>query len=201
MLPTKFGVNMPFGSWGEAKNRFSSWQPGGHLGFPTKMILAILIYSSIQCFLSRQSAFCFRRRSKKMTFRISYRNNLIYFFYLEVTMMLPTKFHVNWPFVSEEKKNSFQMGGHYSHLGFRIGKSFSYFCSTRHPDASYQVSSQLALHYEKKEKIDFQDDSHRGHLAFPIITIFTIFDLQVSLMLPTKIQVNWPFSSKERSKK
>ena len=37
MLPTKFGVNWPFGS-GEAKNRFSIWPP---YGFLIEMILAI----------------------------------------------------------------------------------------------------------------------------------------------------------------
>ena len=36
---------------------------------------------------------------------------------------------------------------------------------------------------EKKPKIDFQDGNH---LRFPIRTIFAIFDLQVTLMLPTK---------------
>ena len=36
MLPSKFGVNWPFGS-GEAKN----FQDGGHLGFPIGTILAI----------------------------------------------------------------------------------------------------------------------------------------------------------------
>ena len=40
MVPTKFRVNWPFGS-GEAKNRFSKWPPGGHLGFPIRMLLAI----------------------------------------------------------------------------------------------------------------------------------------------------------------
>ena len=39
MLPTKFGVNWPFGSGEEAKNRFSSH--GRHLGLPIGMILAI----------------------------------------------------------------------------------------------------------------------------------------------------------------
>ena len=38
MLPTKFGVNWPFGSGEEAKNRFSRWR---HLGFPIGTILAI----------------------------------------------------------------------------------------------------------------------------------------------------------------
>ena len=42
---------------------------------------------------------------------------------------------------------------------------------------------------EKKRKIDFQDG---GHLGFLISMILAIFDLQVTLMLPTKYQVNWP---------
>ena len=45
---------------------------------------------------------------------------------------------------------------------------------------------------EKKQKIDFQDGSHGGHLGFPIITILAIFVLQVTPMLPNKYLVNWP---------
>ena len=41
MLPSKFGVNWPFGSGEEAKNRFSRWLNGGHLGFPIGTILPI----------------------------------------------------------------------------------------------------------------------------------------------------------------
>ena len=47
MLPTKFQVNLPFGSGEEAKNRFSRWLPlqdgchCSHLGFLTGTILAI----------------------------------------------------------------------------------------------------------------------------------------------------------------
>ena len=44
---------------------------------------------------------------------------------------------------------------------------------------------------KKKGKLDFQDDGHGGQLGFPIGTILTIFDLQVTLMLPTKFRVNW----------
>ena len=52
---------------------------------------------------------------------------------------------------------------------------FSYFCSTSHPDASYQVSSQLAFRFRRRsEKIDFQDGHHGGHLGFPIGTILAI---------------------------
>ena len=38
MLPSKFGVNWPFGSGEEEEKDF---QDGGHLGFPIGMILAI----------------------------------------------------------------------------------------------------------------------------------------------------------------
>ena len=58
-------------------------------------------------------------------------------FDLQVTLMLPSKFGVNWPFGSgEEAKNS-------GHLGFSIRTILAIFLSVSHPDASYQVSSQL----------------------------------------------------------
>ena len=47
----------------------------------------------------------------------------------------------------------------------------------------------------KKFKIDFQDRNCGGHLVFQIGTILAIFDLQVTLMILTKFQVNWPFGS------
>ena len=50
---------------------------------------------------------------------------------------------------------------------------------------------------EKKQKTDFQDGSHGGHLGFPIRMIFATFDLPLNLILPTKFQANWPFGSEE----
>ena len=41
MLPTKFQDNWPWSSGEEAKNRFSRWRLGNHLGFLTGTILAI----------------------------------------------------------------------------------------------------------------------------------------------------------------
>ena len=41
MLPTKFKVNMPFGSE-EVKINFQDGRYGGHLGFSIGMILAVL---------------------------------------------------------------------------------------------------------------------------------------------------------------
>ena len=38
---------------------------------------------------------------------------------------------------------------------------------------------------KKKKRKDFQDGSHGGHLWFPIGTILSTFDVQVTPMLPT----------------
>ena len=56
----------------------------------------------------------------------------------------------------------------------------------------FQSNWPLGLREEAKKK-DFQDGDHGGHLGFPISMILAIFDLQVTLMLPTKFGVNWPF--------
>ena len=89
--------------------------------------------------------------------------------------MLPTKFQVSWPFVSwEEEKNRFLRWWPEGHLGLRIGTIFNYVCSTRHPDASCQVSSQLTFRFRRRSKSDFHDSSHGGHLGFPIGKILAI---------------------------
>ena len=59
--------------------------------------------------------------------------------------MLPTKFPVNWPFDSgEEVKNRFSRWRTSGPSWISDQNVFSYFLSSSHPDASYQVSSQLA---------------------------------------------------------
>ena len=79
--------------------------------------------------------------------------------------------------VQEKKlKIDFKHGGHGSHLGFPIGTILTFLC-TSHPDASYQVSIQLAL---QSKNTDFQDGGHSGHLGFPIEIILANFDLQVT---------------------
>ena len=77
-------------------------------------------------------------------------------------------------------------------LDFRMAR-FKLFLIYRSPRcflASFE-SNGLSVQ-EKKRKIDFQDGGHGGHLGFPIRMILAIFDLQVTPMLPTKYQVNWP---------
>ena len=66
-----------------------------------------------------------------------------------------------------------------------------------HPNASYRFKSFGLLVQEKKRKIDFQDGGHGGNPGFLIGMILAIFDLQITPMLPTKFQVNWPFGSGE----
>ena len=123
--------------------------------------------------------------------------------------MLPTKFQVKGCFGSEEAKNSFSRWPPQQPSWISNQNSFSYFCSTSHPDASYQVSSQLDFQFRRRSQIQifkkaaiivFQDGHHSNHLGFPIRTILAIYDLQVTRMVPTKFQVNWPFSSGEEAK-
>ena len=119
-------------------------------------------------------------------------------FDLQVTPMLPTKFRVNCPFCSgEEAKKRFLRWMPSLISGWN---NFSYFCSSSHPNASYQVSSQLAFWFRRRRKVDFQNGRPGGHLGFPIDRILTNFDLQVILMLPTKFRVNWPFGSGKEAK-
>ena len=71
-----------------------------------------------------------------------------------------------------------------------------------------QVTSILPMNFEsialsvqeKKFKTDFQDGRHGLNLGFLIATIWAIFYLQFTPMLPTKFRVNWPFSSEEEGK-
>ena len=65
---------------------------------------------------------------------------------------------------------------------------------------SFQEKKRRSKKKKKKKKKDIQNSSHGSHLEFPIGTILAFFDLQVSLMLPTKIQVNLPFGSGEEAK-
>ena len=46
----------------------------------------------------------------------------------------------------------------------------------------------------------FEQTLNGSQLGFTISTILAIFDLRVTPMLPTKFQVNWPFSSGEEAK-
>ena len=48
--------------------------------------------------------------------------------------------------------------------------------------------------------MDFQDGRHGCNFGFPIGKILAIFDLQVTLMLPTKFQLAFRFRSRSENK-
>ena len=99
---------------------------------------------------------------------------ILVIFDLQVTPVLPTKFQVNWPFSSgEEAKNRVSRWWPWWPIWISGWNNFSYFLSTSHPDASYQVKSQLVFWFRRRsEKIDFQDCRHVGFLIRTILAIF-----------------------------
>ena len=73
-------------------------------------------------------------------------------FDLQVTLMLLTKFCVNWPLGSgEEAKNRFSKWPPWRLSWISDRNNFSYFLSVSHPDASHQVSSQLAFQLSRSK--------------------------------------------------
>ena len=62
------------------------------------------------------------------------------------------------------------------------------------------LPSKLAFWFRRRSEKYFQDGSSGGHLGFSNRTVLAIFDLQVTLLLPIKFQVNWPFGSGEEAK-
>ena len=112
------------------------------------------------------------------------------------TLMLSTKFQVNWPFRSgEEAKNrlDFQDGSHRGHLRFLIRSILAMF--------DLQVLPGLKPVGSGKEvKNRFSRWRSWRTSWFSDRNDLTIFDLLVTLMLPTKLHVNWPFGSGEAVK-
>ena len=119
--------------------------------------------------------------------------------------MLPTKFRVNWHFGSGGKaKKYFQNSRHGGHIGFPIVTNLAIFYLKITPmlPTEFQVNRLFSSGQKtkkKKKKEEFQGD-HSGHLGFPIRTILAFFDLQVTRILLTEFQVNWPFGSGEKAK-
>ena len=146
LLPSRFGVNWPFGSGEEAKNRFSRWLPWRPSWISDRNDLSYfwsISHPNASYRVWSQLAFGFRRRSEKdfqdgcngghLGFPIG---TILAIFDLQVTPMLPSKFGVIWPFGSGEAKNRFSI---WRPSWISNRDAFSYFWSTSHPDASYQV--------------------------------------------------------------
>ena len=93
----------------------------------------------------------------------------------------------------KKRKIDFQHSGH---LGFPIGTILAIFdlqVTLMLPSKIFKIGVNWPDFGSGEEaKNRFSNGGHGGHLGFPIGTILAIFDLQVTLMLPTKYQVNWP---------
>ena len=76
-----------------------------------------------------------------------------------------------------------------ANLGFRSARFYLFFIYKSPQCFLASLESSGLSVQERKRKIDFQDG---GHLGFPIGTILAIFYLQVTPLLHTKYQVNWP---------
>ena len=96
---------------------FQDGRHSGHLGFTIGTVLAILIYKSPLCFLPSFESACLSVQEKR---KIAFKDGghgrhlgfpietILAIFDLQVTLVFPTKFRVNWHFGSgEEAKNSF----------------------------------------------------------------------------------------------
>ena len=142
MLPSKFGVNLPFRSGEEAKNRFSRWRHGGHLGFPIGTILAIFDLQDTPMLPSKSGvnwpfwSQSTRRRREKIDFQDGGHGGhpgfpigtILAIFDLQDTPMLPSKFGVNSPFGSgEEEKNRFSRWRPWRPSWISDRHDFSYF--------------------------------------------------------------------------
>ena len=97
-----------------------------------------MIYKSPRCFLASLESIgpSAQKKKRKIDFQDGGHGGhpgfpigmILAIFDLQVTPMLPSKFGVNWPFVSgEEAKIDFQDGCHGGHLGFPIGMILAIF--------------------------------------------------------------------------
>ena len=170
MLPTKFGVNWLLGLGEEVKNRFSRWLPWRPSWISDRNDFSYfwsISHPNASYQVWSQLAFGFRMRSENscqgvhLGFLIG---TILAIFDLQVTPMLPSKFGVNWPFGSgEEVKNRFSRWRPWQPSWISDRNDFSYFLSTRHPDASYQVSSQLAQGCRRSRLSKELLTPHDGH--------------------------------------
>ena len=159
----KFQINWAFDSGEEAEKRFSRWLPSWILDrnnisyffylqvipiLPTKFQLNFLPFGSGEEAKNRFSRWLLWRPSW-----ISDQNNFSYFFYLQVTPILPTKFQlIFFAFWFWQEKNIFSR---WQSSWISNQNIFSYFSSSSHPNASYQVSTQLAFWFRRWTKNRF----------------------------------------------
>ena len=189
-------VSCPFCSRKKFKTDFQDGRHGRNLGFLIATIWAIfLIYKSPRCFLPSFKSIGFSVQKKKGKIDFQDGHHLGFLIGTILAIFISTSHpDASYQFSNQlalwfrkiSEKKSFKL------LGFP-----RYFRST--PQCFLPSFKSNGLSVQEKWKIDFQDGCHGGHLEFLIGTILAIFDLQVTLMLPTctYFKVNKPFGSGE----
>ena len=160
-----------------------------------------LIYKSPKCFLPSFESTGLsvqekqkNRFSRWLPWRPSWFYDLHDFSYFWSTSH-PNASHQVWSqlafgFRSKSEKQIFKMAAMAAILDFRSTR-FQLFLIYKSSWCFLACLESIGLSVqEEKQKIDFQDGCHGGHLGFPIGTILATFDLQVTLMLPSKFGVN-----------
>ena len=156
----KFQVNWPFGSGEKFIIDIQHGGSGNHLGIPIGTILVFFIYKYPRYFIS---SFKFGLSVQDKQYKIDFQDGdcgshlefligkISVIFYLQVIPILPMRFPVNWHFSSgEDVQNRFSR---WLPSWISNQKDFSYFLSADHTDISYQVSSQLAFQFKRRNFI------------------------------------------------
>ena len=148
MLPTKLRVNWHLGLGEEVKNRFSRWPPWRPSWIYDQHDFSYFWFTShpnASCQVSspglsvqekrRKIAFQDGSHGAHLGFPIG---TILAIFDLQVILMLPTKFRVNWLLgLGEEAKNWFSRWLPWRPSWIYNRHDFSYFWSTSHPNVSY----------------------------------------------------------------
>ena len=142
---------------------FQDGDCGRDLGFLIRIILAILIYKSLQYFLSSFKSVGILVQEKK--FKIDFQAGgylafpirmILTIFDLQVNWIRSTKFRVNWPFRSGgEVQTRFSRWRPWQPSWISDSKILANW-SASHPDTFYQVSSQLAFWFRSSKYIKWQ---------------------------------------------
>ena len=136
MLPSKFGVNWPFDSGKEAKNRFSRWLPWQPSWISNRHDFSFLIYKSPQCFLASLESIGLSVQEKKRKIDFQDGGHLgfsigtilaIFFIYKSPRCFLASLESIGLSVQEKKRKIDVQEGGHGGHLGFPIGKILAIF--------------------------------------------------------------------------
>ena len=110
-------------------------------------------------------------------------------------MFLPSFKSICFSVQQKKRKIDFHDGPHGSHLWFPIRTILVIFDLQVTPMLPTKFPSNLAYLFQKKRKMDFEEGGQPSWISDQ--NDFGYFWSTVTLMLPTKFQVTWPFSSGE----